>query len=144
MDRVDNAIEKHSMKLFRKSLMQNQGFPSKRTSQSVRKTPQTSKATTPKPHRASQQRTQVIELQKSSNPSSTQQIVVPSPPSHFRARTMMNMTLHQVQKPKKTILVKVSRNDALPSTHDLATRQEEDEIMQAHRNTLSPGKNFNM
>ena len=32
-------------------------------------------------------------------------------------------------KPKKTILVKVSSNDALPSKSELATKQADDELL---------------
>ncbi len=49
---------------------------------------------------------------------------------------MMNL----LNKPKKTILVKVSSNDQLPSKSDLATKNEDEHELQVGRTTLSPHK----
>ena len=47
--------------------------------------------------------------------------------SNIRSRSNIDM-MHPA-KPKKTILVKVSSNDALPSKSELATKQHEDELL---------------
>lgn len=53
-----------------------------------------------------------------------------------RSRTTMNFG--KGTKPKKTILVKVSSNEGLPSKSELATKQQDDEIILAGRGSISP------
>lgn len=53
-----------------------------------------------------------------------------------RSRTTMNYG--KGNKPKKTILVKVSSNEGLPSKSELATKHQDDEIVMAGRGTISP------
>ena len=64
--------------------------------------------------------------------------------SHMRSKTMMNLMQLSgsgKERPKKTILVKVSSNEALNSNKsEMASRMEEDMVLDRGRTTLDKEK----
>ena len=62
-------------------------------------------------------------------------------PHHHRSKTMMNLMKAGSGKPKKTILVKVSSNEALNSNKsEMATRQEGDELINSSHKAFAKQK----